>query len=50
MLVVDLVGFAARLAAQGVQVDWDDQFPGFRRCYVADPHGNRIELLEPLAA
>ena len=33
---------------QGVDVTWDDKFPGFRRCYVADPHGNRIELLEPL--
>jgi catechol 2,3-dioxygenase-like lactoylglutathione lyase family enzyme len=48
LLVDDLTGFATRLAAQGVDVEWDDNFPGFRRCYVHDPHGNRIELLEPL--
>ena len=48
LLVDDLVGFAARLAAHGVEVEWDDRFPGFGRCYVADPHGNRIELLQRL--
>ena len=25
-------------------------FPGYRRCYLHDPHGNRLELLEPLPA
>lgn len=48
LLVDDLVGFARRIEAHGVAVEWDDNFPGFRRCYVADPHGNRLELLEPL--
>jgi catechol 2,3-dioxygenase-like lactoylglutathione lyase family enzyme len=48
LLVDDLVAFAARLAEHGVEVEWDDRYPGFRRCYVADPPGNRIELLEPL--
>jgi catechol 2,3-dioxygenase-like lactoylglutathione lyase family enzyme len=48
LLVDDLRAFAGHLEGQGVHVEWDDRFPGFRRCYVADPHGNRIELLEPL--
>jgi hypothetical protein len=26
----------------------DEPLAGFRRAYVADPFGNRIELLEPL--
>jgi catechol 2,3-dioxygenase-like lactoylglutathione lyase family enzyme len=49
ILVRDLDAVAARLTEHGVAVDWDDNFPGFRRCYVADPHGNRLELLEPLS-
>jgi catechol 2,3-dioxygenase-like lactoylglutathione lyase family enzyme len=48
LLVDDLRAFAEHLAGHGVDVVWDDRFPGFRRCYVSDPHGNRIELLEPL--
>jgi catechol 2,3-dioxygenase-like lactoylglutathione lyase family enzyme len=48
MLVEDLPAYAERLAARGVSVEWDDAFPGHRRCYVHDPHGNRLELLEPL--
>jgi catechol 2,3-dioxygenase-like lactoylglutathione lyase family enzyme len=49
IVVEDLDGLADRLAEHGVEVEWDDNFPGFRRCYVADPHGNRLELLEPRA-
>lgn len=48
LLVADLPAYADRLAGLGVGVEWDDRFPGFRRCYVSDPHGNRIELMEPL--
>jgi catechol 2,3-dioxygenase-like lactoylglutathione lyase family enzyme len=48
LLVEDLDGIARRLASAGVDVDWDDDFPGYRRCYLHDPHGNRLELLEPL--
>lgn len=47
LLVEDLPGFVAGLAEKGIDVEWDDRFPGFRRCYVHDPHGNRLELLEP---
>lgn len=49
LLVTDLDSLVARLAAAGVDAVWDDDLPGFRRCYVADPVGNRIELLEPAA-
>lgn len=41
----DLDAFAAALAAAGVPVAWDDAIPGVRRFYVADPFGNRLELL-----
>ena len=47
LLVVDLDALADRLAASGVAVRWDDELqPAYRRCYVEDPVGNRIELLE----
>jgi catechol 2,3-dioxygenase-like lactoylglutathione lyase family enzyme len=36
---------AARLADAGIAVTWDDHLPAQRRCYVADPWGNRLELL-----
>jgi catechol 2,3-dioxygenase-like lactoylglutathione lyase family enzyme len=35
----------ARLAAAGVETVEDSSIPGVRRCYVADPWGNRIELV-----
>lgn len=50
ILVVDLDGLAARIDAAGVPVEWDDLFPGMRRCYAADPHGNRLEFLTPLGS
>ena len=37
---------AALSAAGHVPVD-DEPLPGFWRCYVDDPFGNRTELLEP---
>ena len=36
----------ARLRAAGVALIDDASIPGLRRCFVADPWGNRIELLE----
>ena len=36
-----------RLNAAGVDATPDSNFPGFRRVYVADPFGNRIELMTP---
>ena len=41
----DLDRLAARLAAAGCNVQWDDAILGTRRFYTADPWGNRIELV-----
>ena len=35
-----------RLRAANVELTDDDSIPGLRRCYIADPWGNRIELVE----
>ena len=48
LLVRDLRALAARCAAAGFAVVSDEPLPGYDRVYVADPFGNRIELLEPL--
>ena len=45
LAVEDLDAVAARLAAAGAPVQWDESLPGVRRFYTADPWGNRIELL-----
>jgi catechol 2,3-dioxygenase-like lactoylglutathione lyase family enzyme len=45
LLVDDLDDVLARLAAAGHAGRPDDLLPGFRRCYVDDPCGNRLELL-----
>ncbi|MET8667271.1 VOC family protein [Streptomyces tendae] len=39
--------YAARLAAHGTPVTWNDDLPGHRRFHCADPVGNRLEFLEP---
>jgi catechol 2,3-dioxygenase-like lactoylglutathione lyase family enzyme len=41
---------ARRLVENGYDVVADDLFPGHRRIYTHDPHGNRLEFLEPAAA
>lgn len=38
-----------RLAAAGYPSAEDEPLPGYARCYVADPFGNRTELLEATA-
>ena len=48
LLVSDLDDWASRLAAAGHPVAWDTDFPGMRRFYSEDPHGNRLEFLEPI--
>ena len=46
----DLDALAAACEAAGHPVQWDPEFPGHhRRLHVADPVGNRLELLEPLS-
>ena len=47
LLVTGLDGWAARLTAAGYPVTFDGEFPGMRRFYSEDPHGNRLEFLEP---
>jgi len=44
LVVEDLDALAARLGAEGIAVTWDDAIPGTKRCHVADPFGNRLEL------
>ena len=46
LLVRELRALVARLRAAGVDVR-DEPLAGHDRVYVADPFGNRIELLEP---
>jgi catechol 2,3-dioxygenase-like lactoylglutathione lyase family enzyme len=36
----------ARLRAAGVEIVDDSAVPGVRRCHIADPFGNRIELIQ----
>jgi extradiol dioxygenase family protein len=41
----DLDRLADRLSEAGVEVRWDEEIPSMRRFYVADPWGNRLELV-----
>jgi catechol 2,3-dioxygenase-like lactoylglutathione lyase family enzyme len=43
--LTDLDQIAQRLTDAGSAVQWDDAIPDTRRFYVADPWGNRIELI-----
>jgi catechol 2,3-dioxygenase-like lactoylglutathione lyase family enzyme len=45
-LVQDLVGLRARLQHHGYAPYEDEPLEGYKRFYVADPFGNRLELLE----
>lgn len=47
ILVGDLDGLAAHLSDRGIEPRWDEAFPWFRRFYVDDPFGNRLEFLSP---
>ena len=46
LVAEDLDDLCASLAEAGHAVTFDDEVPGVRRCYVDDPFGNRIELIE----
>jgi catechol 2,3-dioxygenase-like lactoylglutathione lyase family enzyme len=48
LLVRNLPALAARLKMAGVAVVVDEPLEGYDRIYVADPFGNRLELLEPV--
>ena len=41
----DYQGLAERLRAAEVEVIPDQSIPGVERCHIADPFGNRIELI-----
>jgi len=44
-LVDDLDDLARRFADAGYDVAWDSNFPAYRRFHLADPNGNRVEIL-----
>ena len=46
LLVEDLAAIVERCAGAGHPVSRDEPLPGYDRIYVADPFGNRIELLQ----
>ena len=46
LVVEDLGDLVARLTAAGLEVREDADLPGVQRCYVDDPFGNRIELID----
>jgi hypothetical protein len=48
VLVRGLSALRDRCAVAGVAVVYDQLLEGFDRCYVSDPFGNRLELLEPV--
>lgn len=48
-IVDDVRGLAIAVAAAGFAVKDDESLDGYDRVYVADPFGNRIELMQPLA-
>jgi catechol 2,3-dioxygenase-like lactoylglutathione lyase family enzyme len=48
LLIEGLDELIIRCEQAGVQIVWDEPLEGFRRAYVNDPFGNRIELMESL--
>jgi catechol 2,3-dioxygenase-like lactoylglutathione lyase family enzyme len=46
--VPDLPDTRRRLEAEGYTIAEEEPLPGFNRLYVADPFGNRTELIEPV--
>lgn len=48
--VESLDQLADRLVRSGWEVLFDENLPGYRRIYVADPFGNRLEFLERTAS
>lgn len=48
LITTDLAALVARLQAAGVSIAQDEPLEGYERVFVADPFGNRIELLQPV--
>ena len=49
LIVSGIRSLVTSLEAAGVAARWDDELPGWDRAFIADPFGNRIELMEPRA-
>ena len=47
LLVEGLDEFRSSLADRGYAPSEDEPLPGYRRFYVSDPFGNRLEFIEP---
>lgn len=47
-IVRNLEALAARCEREGYRVVDDGDLPGYRRVYVYDPFGNRLEFMEPM--
>jgi catechol 2,3-dioxygenase-like lactoylglutathione lyase family enzyme len=45
-LVDDLSGLVQKLQEAGLAIARDEPLPGYDRCHVADPFGNRIEFMQ----
>jgi len=45
LLCADYDDLTANLQAAAIEVTPDTNIPGVRRCHIADPFGNRIELI-----
>ncbi|MBC2886092.1 VOC family protein [Ochrobactrum sp. CM-21-5] len=48
-LVDDLEQLTRQLAAAEVEIVTDRTLIGYQRCYISDPFGNRIELMQKIA-
>jgi len=46
LVVSGFDGLNAAFAEAGIEVRPDTDLPGVRRCYVDDPFGNRLELID----
>ena len=47
-IVKDLPALETALRAEGFTVKGDEPLEGYRRIFVDDPFGNRLELMEPV--
>lgn len=47
IMVTDLDRLATAFTDHGVEISWDNNFPGFRRFHTFDCQGNRLEFLTP---
>jgi len=49
LLLRDIETLRAKLRAKGFEPREDEPLAGYQRFHVADPFGNRLEFLEPIA-